>query len=393
MRVPLARPWFDRADEESVIETLRSGWIGAGPKVATFEHQFAKQVGAAHAAAVSSGTAALQLSVLGAALGAGDEVLVPAFTWISTANSVEYSGARPVFCDIDPVTFNIDVGDASSRVTSRTRAIIPVHLFGLAADMSAVMRLGRQHKLFVIEDAACALGCYYGDSHVGTLGDVGCFSFHPRKSITTGEGGMIITENEALDRVFRSLRDIGANRFTYSADRAAHQLLPDYDSLGFNYRLTDLQAALGLTQLTKFDAILKQRIEIARQYQQIIENSSLAAWLRTPTLPKQREHAFQSYVCRLTPPSDDEDTLQKWHLRRNLLMKQLFIAGIATRPGTHAPHTLTYYREKYKIQPKDFPEARKAEMLTIALPIYAGLATSEQEFVCRTIESIWREID
>jgi perosamine synthetase len=389
LKLPLARPWFDEADEKSVLETLRSGWVGPGPKVAAFEHDFAKYVDSSYAAAVSSCTAALHLAVLAAGFGPGDEILVPAFTWISTPNAVEFAGACPVFCDIDPLTFNMDMADAARRVTQRTRGIIPVHLFGLAADMDAVREVALRHKLFVIEDAACGLGCYYGDQHVGTLGDIGCFSFHPRKSITTGEGGMLTTNQESMDVIFRSLRDIGSDRLHYSSEHAAQQLLPDYDVLGFNYRLTDLQAALGLTQLKKFDAILERRLDCARRYHDLITGSNLAEWLQPPPLPKHHEHAYQAYVCRLIPLHDDETTLEKWHLRRNRLMQLLSEAGIATRPGTHAPHMLSYYSDKYKIRAGDYPQSWRADWLTLAIPLYAQMTASDQEHVCTSIEKFW----
>jgi perosamine synthetase len=389
MKIPLARPWFDEADEQAVLETLRSGWVGQGSKVAAFEQRFGAYVAVPHAAAVSSCTAALHLAALAGGFGPGDEVLVPAFTWISTPNAVEYTGARPVFCDVDPVTFNIDVADAARRITPRTRGIIPVHLFGLAADMDAILDLARRNNLFVIEDAACALGCYYGDRHVGTLGDVGCFSFHPRKSITTGEGGMLTTGQQPLDVTFRSLRDIGSDRAHYSPERAAQQLLPDYDTLGFNYRLTDLQAALGLTQMAKFDAILQRRLDCARRYHEMINGSTLAAWLQPPPLPRKREHAYQAYVCRLTPPDDDETTLKQWHARRNRLMEHLFEAGVATRPGTHAPHLLGYYRDKYGILAADYPQSWRADWLTLAIPLYAQMTSSDQEYVCTSLTDLW----
>jgi len=391
LKVPLALPWFDEADEKSVLETLRSGWVGPGPKVAAFEQQFAEHVGSPYAATVSSCTAALHLAVLAAGFGPGDEVLVPAFTWISTPNAVEYAGARPVFCDVDPVTFNIDMADAARRITPRTRGIIPVHLFGLAANMRGVEELAERYKLFVIEDAACGLGSYYGDRHVGTFGDVGCFSFHPRKSITTGEGGMLTTRREPLDVTFRSLRDIGSDRAHHSRERAAQQLLPDYATLGFNYRLTDLQAALGLTQLTKFNAILKRRLTCARRYQQLINSSPLREWLQPPPLPLEREHAYQAYVCRLKPPDEGEKTLEQWYHRRNCLMQNLYAAGVATRPGTHAPHLLSYYQNKYKLLPEDLPQAWRADWLTIALPLHHQITPEEQNFVLSQLERLWPE--
>jgi perosamine synthetase len=391
LTIPLARPWFDSDDEASVLETLRTGWVGPGPKVAAFEKQFGKYIGSSHALTVSSCTAALHLAVLAAGFAAGDEVLVPAFTWISTPNAVEYAGARPVFCDIDPRTFNIDITDAARRVTKKTKGIIPVHLFGLSADMGAVLDFARQHNLFVIEDAACALGSYYGDQHVGTLGDIGCFSFHPRKSITTGEGGMLTTQQQSLDTVFRSLRDIGSDRLSLTPERAAQQLLPDYPVLGFNYRMTDLQAALVVTQMRKFPEILEQRLDCARRYNELIDNSGLAEWLKPPALPVEREHAFQAYVCRLIPPNDAETTLEEWHLRRNRLMQRLLEAGVATRPGTHAPHMLRYYSEKYDIRPADYSQSWRADWLTLALPLYAGLTEEEQTWVCNRLAAFWTE--
>jgi dTDP-4-amino-4,6-dideoxygalactose transaminase len=393
LKIPLARPWFDEADEQSVLEALRTGWVGQGPKVAEFERRFAGYVRTPHATTVSSCSAALHLAALAAGFGPGDEVLVPAFTWISTANAVELTAARPVFCDIDPITFNIDVADAARRVTERTRGIIPVHLFGLAADLDGIAALARKHRLFVIEDAACALGCYHDDRHVGTVGDVGCFSFHPRKSITTGEGGMLTTGSESLNGTFRSLRDIGSDRAHLTPEQAARQLLPDYPALGFNYRLTDLQAALGLSQLSKFDAILEQRLECARRYSQLIDGSALNGVLRPPQLPRQREHAYQAYVCRLTPPSEDEATLAEWHARRNDLMRRLFEAGIATRPGTHAPHMLGYYRNKYGLRPADCPQSWRADWLTLALPLYAGLTAAQQEWICARIAELWPQTE
>jgi len=296
-----------------------------------------------------------------------------------------------VFCDIDPVTFNIDPADAARRVTKRTRGIIPVHLFGMAADMGAVSELARRHDLFVIEDAACALGCYIGDQHAGTFGDVGCFSFHPRKSITTGEGGMLTTRRKDLDELFRSLRDIGSHRPGLSEESAAQQLLPDYPNLGFNYRLTDLQAALGLSQMAKFDEVLKRRLDCARRYDEMINRSKLSEWLRPPISPRHREHAYQAYICMLTPPRNDEATTEKWHLRRNRLMQRLFEAGIATRPGTHAPHMLGYYAQKYGYRRADLPESWRAEWLTLALPLYADLTANDQELICETMDAIWRK--
>lgn len=386
MNVPLARPWFDEADEKAVLETLRCGWVGQGPKVAEFERRFVEYVGSAHGAAVSSCTAALHIAALAAGWGPGDEILIPAFTWISTPNAVEYVGATPVFCDIDSATLNIDAEDARRRLSPRTRGIIPVHLFGLAADMEPILALARERDLLVVEDAACALGCYLGDRHAGTLGDVGCFSFHPRKSITTGEGGMLVTARKEFDAVFRGLRDIGADRVNLSPTRAAQQLLPDFNALGFNYRLTDLQAALGITQLNKFGWILERRRNCATWYRDRITHSRLFEWLEPPPACHDREHAFQAYVCQLRQPDQNSAANGALHAQRNCLMQRLFQAGVATRPGTHAPHLLGYYREKYGLLPADYPHAWLADWLTLALPLYPQMTEAEQEYVCSQLE-------
>jgi dTDP-4-amino-4,6-dideoxygalactose transaminase len=389
MKIPLARPWFDEADERAVVETLRSGWVGQGPKVATFERRFAKYTGSPYATAVSSCTAALHLAALAAGWGPGDEVLVPAFTWISTPNAAEYTGATPVFCDVDPVTLNLDPEDARRRVTDRTRGIIPVHLFGLAADMISFLALAREHQLVLVEDAACALGSYVGQRHAGTLGEIGCFSFHPRKSITTGEGGMLVTHRQKLDIAFRSLRDIGADRENLTGERAAQQQLPDFPVLGFNYRLTDLQAALGLTQLEKFTEILQLRRDRAQWYCDRITRSALNDWLLPPPVCLDREHAYQSYVCRLRLASDNLAVFESLHARRNRLMQRLLEVGVATRPGTHAPHLLSYYQKKYRLCPQDYPQAWQADWLTLALPLYPQMTEAEQEHVSSRLESVW----
>jgi dTDP-4-amino-4,6-dideoxygalactose transaminase len=389
MRVPLARPLFDEDDERAVVDVLRSGWVGAGPRVARFESEFARYTGATRAVAVSSCTAALHVAMLALGLRPGDEVLVPAFTWISSANAAELVGAKAVFCDIDPTTYNIDVRDAARRVTPRTRAIMPVHLFGLAADMQAVCALAEAHRLHVIEDAACALGTTYKGRHVGTFGIAACFSLHPRKSITTGEGGIVTTSDASLESQAKRLRDIGADREGLSREDAAQQLMPDFPVLGFNYRLTDLQAALGLTQLAKFDRILAQRLDAARRYEDLLSRGPARDWLRTPA---GEGHSYQSYVCRFRPPHEDDATVHEWHGRRNRLMQRLAEEGVATRPGTHAPHLLGYYRDKYALAPGDCRQAWLADWLTISLPLFAGITPDEQAYVCDHLQRLWKEL-
>ena len=376
MKIPIVRPWFDEQEEDAVIRVLRSGRLIQGANVQEFERLIAEFVGRNHAVAVSSCTAALQLAVITARIQPGDEVLVPAFTWISTANAVELAGAKPVFCDIELNSYNIDLDDARKRITSTTRAIIPVHLFGLAADMTAVRELSQPSKLVVIEDAACALGSYFENRHVGVFGQSSCFSFHPRKSITTGEGGMILTDDAEDYETLLRLRNIGSDRSGF---------LADFPILGFNYRMTDLQASIGITQMKKLDQALEMRKACAQRYDTIIKNSPLAEVLQTPVAPANCVHSYQSYVCRIISSGD----LHQVSLLRDRWIDSLGKEGIETRPGTHAPCFLSYYRNKYGYQPADYPNAYRAERLSIALPLFPGLTMEEQETVVSRMTDLW----
>lgn len=212
MKIPITKPFLGEDEQKAILESLESGWIVQGPKVDEFERLFGEFTGAKYAIATTSCTTALHLSLVALQIGSGDEVILPSFTFVATANAIEYTGAKPVFCDIDLETFNIDVGEIQKKITKKTKAIIPVHLFGLSADMNPIMEIANQHGLRVIEDAACGLGSYYHGTHVGNFGEVGCFSFHPRKAITTGEGGMILTGDPDLMVTFKSLRDHGASK-------------------------------------------------------------------------------------------------------------------------------------------------------------------------------------
>lgn len=385
--IPITKVWIDEAEMDSILEPLRSGWIVQGPYVAEFEEKFARFTGARHAIATTSCTTALHLSLAAAGIGAGDEVIVPAFTWVATANVVEYLGAKPVFCDVDLDTFNLDIDQLPDLITERSRAIIPVHLFGLAADMEPIRRVARWNDLQVIEDAACGFGATYKERHVGTLGHFGCFSFHPRKAITTGEGGMILTQSEDAAALCRTLRDHGANK----TDLARHSsnggfLLPSYDHLGYNFRMTDLQGALGSAQMDKAEKIQQARVERARRYNQLLKSTS---WLTTPTVPQGREHAYQSYVCLFRPEKVSLNNVDRLHHRRNALMMELESRGIATRQGTHAVTTQGYYRRKYGTKPEDYPNAYLAERLSLTLPVYPQMTDEEQDYVVDQLHHVF----
>ncbi len=378
-RLPITKPFIGTEEIEAVQETLRTGWLVQGPKVGEFEEKFRGFTGAKHALATTSCTTALHLAVAALGLKSGDEVIVPAFTWVATANVVEYMGARPVFCDVDLETFNIDVGQVESKITARTVGIIPVHLFGLAAELDAVSDIARRRNLWVVEDAACGFGSLYHGRHVGTFGDIGCFSFHPRKSITTGEGGMATTEDDQLASTMASLRDHGATRSDYDRHQGQGSfLLADYNLLGYNYRLTDLQAAVGSVQMDRADWLLGERIRVAGRYDGLLGGLD---WLSTPMVPDGLLHAYQAYVCLYRPQTPTMANVETLHQQRNRMMASLEADGIATRPGTHAAFAQGYYTQKYGLRPSDFPNAFMAERLSLALPLYATMTDDDVAYV------------
>ena len=383
MKIPIARTNLTEAEINSVLEPLRSGWLVQGPKVEQFEKKWSDFTGAKYSIAVTSCTSALHLSLVALGIKAEDEVIVPAFTWISTANVVEHVGAKLVFCDIDINTFNIDVAQIESKITKHTKAIIPVHLFGLAADMSVINNIAKKHNLKVVEDAACGFGSRYHKQHVGTFGNTGCFSFHPRKAITTGEGGMITTNDKVLAEKLRCLRDHGA----VMSDLQRHQgskpyLLADHQEAGFNQRMTDLQAALGSAQMDRSQAIVHERLALAKRYDQALAN---LPWLRLPIHLENYEHGYQSYPCLFQPQAISLANIPDVNKKRNAWMDQLQQAGISTRPATHAVHMLTFYRDKYKIKPNDFPNAYMANDCSISLPLFHGMTEEEQDYVINQV--------
>lgn len=379
MKVPITKAVFDESDLNIIQEPLKTGWVVQGPYVKKFEEMFANFTGARQAISCSSCTTGLHIALAALEIKAGDEIIVPSFTWVATANVVEYQGARVVFCDIDRDTFNIDINQLKTKLTTKTKAIIPVHLFGLAANMSEIMQLAKEHQLAVVEDAACGFGSYYKGTHVGNFGDFGVFSFHPRKAITTGEGGMILTSNEKNAHLSRSLRDHGASKSDLTRHMAKSAfLLSEFNLLGFNYRMTDIQGALGVSQMQKAKWIQDQRTQRAARYQEALKD---LAWLRLPYVPEGSIHGYQSFVCWFQPEEANLKNLERLNNMRNELMLDLEEKGISTRQGTHAVTTLGYYQKKYQIKSTDYPNAYMADRLTITLPLYAQMTNEEQDYV------------
>jgi perosamine synthetase len=383
MRIPITKPYFGAEERAAILEPLDTGWVVQGPKVAEFERLFAEYAKVPYTLATTSCTTAMHLALVALGVGPGDEVIIPAFTFVATANVVEHQRAKPIFADIDLCTFDIDVSQIEPKITECTKVIMPVSLFGLSADMQPIIELARQYNLHVIEDAACAVGAWYNGHHAGTLADIGCVSFHPRKAITTGEGGMVLTNDRELMEKLRSFRDHGATK----SDLQRHEskrgfLMPEYNMVGYNYRMTDLQGAMGVAQMGKLRYILDRRIALARRYDQALENLE---WLETPYTPEGYVHGYQSYVCLFQPEEPTMDNVEELHEQRNALMERLEDRGIATRQGTQAVHVLGYYRRKYGLQPADVPNAYLADRLSLALPLYAQMTDEEQDFVCQSL--------
>lgn len=384
MKIPIARTSLLKSEIESVLEPLKNGWLVQGPKVNEFEEKWSSFTGADHSVAVTSCTTALHLSLAALGFCRGDEAIVPAFTWISTANIIEHLGGKVVFCDIDLDTFNIDVSQIESKITSKTKAVLPVHLFGLSADMDPINEIAEKHNLWVIEDAACGFGSMYKDKHVGTLGDTGCFSFHPRKAITTGEGGMVTTSSDELAQRVKCFRDHGATMSDLQRHLGARPyLLADHPEAGYNQRMTDIQGALGLEQMKRADEIIKERQRLASIYNQAFGSLE---WLQTPIIPEGYQHGYQSYPCLFKPMDIKETNIKMINELRNEWMDTLQNNGISTRPATHAVHMLSFYSKKYGLNPQDYPNAWAANDCSISLPLFHGLSDDEQDYVIRKVK-------
>ena len=374
--IPIGLPSMGLEEWESTKESIMSGWITQGPKVREFEKLFAERHNVKHALAVSNCTTALHLALVACGVGVGDEVLVPAFTWVSSANAVKYCGATPVFIDIDINTFNIDVNQIKDKITSKTKAIIPVHLFGLCADIDFIK--ANFPDLKIVEDGACAAGAALHGKPAGGLGDIGCFSFHPRKSVTTGEGGMVTTNNDDMASHMDRLRNHGAS---ISEEQRHHgpkpYILSAFEIVGFNYRMTDIQGAIGVVQLKKLDLFIDERQKWADYYK---ENLKDIAWLKMPDVPAGYKHGWQSFVTFV-----DE---AKAPMKRNDIMEYLQQNGISTRPGTHAVHMLDAYAKMYNIKPSDYPGAFAADQYSMSIPLHNKMVKEDFDYIIHFLKNV-----
>lgn len=374
--IRLTIPSIEQDDLNAVQEAIASGYLIQGARVAAFERAVAEHIGVRHAVAVSNCTAALHLALLALDIRPGDIVVVAAYSWVATANVIELCGAQPVFVDVCPDTGNIDPAAltaaldrlmASPETARRVRAILPVHVFGRLADMPAICTIAARYGLPVIEDAACALGAALEGRQAGAWGTIGCFSFHPRKAITTGEGGMVVTDDPALARTLRALRNHGQD---------PEAATPDFIMPGFNYRLTEFQAAFGLAQMSKLARIIAARRRLAAAYDALLS----ATAVQPPPVGPEGAHVYQSYVALLPAQATAQ---------RAALITALRARGIETQIGTwHMPLT-GYFRARYGYRPGDFPGADAVFARTLTLPLYEGLSEEDQRsVVAALLESV-----
>jgi perosamine synthetase len=373
--IAFSRPCFGEAEAAAAAAVVRSGWVVGGPRLAEFERRFAKLCGAEHAVGVSSWTTGAFLVLHAWGIGPGDEVIVPSLTFIASVNVIRHVGATPVFAEIDPVTYNIDPADVAGRITSRTRAIMPVDQLGLPCDIDAICSLAHRHRLRVLDDAACAFGSRSHDRPVGALADVTVFSLHARKVVSTAEGGMIATDDGALAERLRRLRQQGMSLSDYARHGAPPTQFESYCEIGYNHRITDIQAAIGLAQLDRLDDLLERRRAVAARYHAYFSGHPV---LIAPHVPSGLLPNWQSYQVRLRENSG-------WS--RDEVMDRLFELGVPTRRGVMAAHL----EPPYRLAASPLPQTESTAASTFQLPMHPDLTPEQQDRVLSALNLLATE--
>ena len=372
--IPFSRPWIDEAEIEAVSEVLASKWISTGARVREFERAFAEYLGVKHAIAVSSCTAALHLSLVVTGIGSEDEVITTPYTFTATAEAIRYVGAKPVFVDIDAQTLNIDIANIEQAITPRTKAIMPVHIAGLPCDMDALQDIAQNHNLLLIDDAAHAIPVEYKTRYIGNIGDLSAFSFYANKNMTTGEGGMITTNSDALAEPLRTMRLHGIDKDAWA--RQSKRSIWQYDiaTEGYKYNMTDIQAAMGLCQLLKLNKQHERRQNFAQIYQTELAKLPQITPPIAPANP--REHAWHLYIIQLHTGNRDE------------FVEALRDANIECSVHYIPLHLFEFYQTKYGYRAGDFPRAEEAYERVVSLPLHPGMSEKDVHIVIDTIGKI-----
>jgi dTDP-4-amino-4,6-dideoxygalactose transaminase len=371
--IPVMRPWLGEEEAAAAAAAVASGWVAQGPRVAQFEEAFAAVIGSGHAVAVSSCTAALHLALVAAGLSAGDEVVVPSLSFIATANAARYVGAVPVFADVDEATQNLTPATVAPRLSERTRAVILVDQAGVPADLDGVRALCEPRGIAVIEDAACAIGSTYRGRPAGAGADLAAFSFHPRKLLTTGEGGMLVTPDEQVAKRLRRLREHGMDVSAADRHRSSQPVIEHYTEVGFNYRMTDVQAAIGLIQLGKLDRLVARRRDLAQRYQQLLAGIPGLQTIADPPFGTTNYQSFWVLLPDGFPISRDE------------LMRRLAAAGVSARRGIMAAHLEPAYASHASAH---LPVTERLTASSVILPLFHDLTEKEQNVVVSVIRAV-----
>ena len=371
MKIPLLRPYFDEEELKEIKKVLDSGWVSQGPKVREFEEKVKEYLNVEHAIAVSNCTAALHLSLLSIGIDKGDDVLVGDYTFPATGHSVLYCGAKPIFVDVDIKTYNIDPEKIEEKMTDKTKAIIPIHTFGQPADMDKIMRIASEHNLKIIEDSACAFGAKYKNKLAGTIGDIGCYSFHARKGITTGEGGMVVTNDKEIAEKIRKLSVFGMQT-AWEREQSGF-VIPTFNLLGYNYKMSDITAAIGVAQLRKLDKIIEKKRNLAKLWDEKLQEIE---YIDSPLVSKNVKHIYQTYA-----------SLVDKRINRNKLIETLMKKGIQTQIGTYASHIQPVYDSKDKC-----PNSLEIFESSLALPMYYNLEEKDIDTAAMHLRQTLEEI-
>ncbi|OGM99406.1 MAG: hypothetical protein A2817_03410 [Candidatus Yanofskybacteria bacterium RIFCSPHIGHO2_01_FULL_39_8b] len=361
-KYPIAKPYITKGEKQAVLDVLNSGNLSLGPLHKEFERKFAEKIGTRYACSVSSGTAGLHLAMIAAGIQSGDEVITSPFSFIASANCILYVGAKPVFVDIDPITYNMDPGKIEQAINKKTKAILVVHIFGQSADMSPIKKIAKKYNLKIIEDVCESICAKYRGKTVGTFGESAVFAFYPNKQMTTAEGGMLVTDKKSIYKVVNSLRNQG---------RSDNMQWLDHQRLGYNYRMNEVSAALGLAQLSKLDYMIAERKKIALLYNKYLEEYD--SLVQVPQIHELNDHTWFVYVAKIKNIKSES--------QRNKIILAMEKKNIATKPYLPAIHLFSFYKNKFGYKTGDFPITEEISRSSIALPFYVGLKEKDIKYI------------